>query len=374
MNNTTIEAFAGAGHDQVSLTIGGQYRWRTAAIQIAHPGGAAGTYDVVVASPNNAANQGAPAGGSSFGLAIVASGGAPGGVDRYRKVGELDWSGAQITALRQIADRTTGAKLADDVIAAGGAVTATRQPGGGFLLGLADDAATEEKLSDQVAAVLGVSKAGVVRRGRTAIAAEESRTNAAYGLLATPDRVQNVVVPAGALVCVAYSALWKDSVNLAGRAAIFIGGQQLQIANQRAGPADGFTTQAAVGPDANQYGPLVTAPFGLVGASGPLPFPEGLAGWPTSGAALGFVEMAASANNCRTEIGGVVWDLTNTGADAGDVRRRLRDPEARRRQLRLQRAVQVGLRQRDGQGPRAVDLDDGLLASALAEPRLMRTA
>lgn len=62
--------------------------------------------------------------------------------------------------------------------------------------------------------------------GQSIIATEESRTNTAYGLMTTADRVQNVVVPNNGIVQVRYHATWKQSVAGAAAAAIFIGANQ----------------------------------------------------------------------------------------------------------------------------------------------------
>lgn len=80
-----------------------------------------------------------------------------------------------------------------------------------------------------VAAKLGLSQTGDVRRGKSIIATEESRTNTSYGLLATPDRVQSVVLPTDGLLRVTFSALWKEASLGAARAAIFVGGSQLKV-------------------------------------------------------------------------------------------------------------------------------------------------
>ena len=61
------------------------------------------------------------------------------------------------------------------------------------------------------------------------IAAEEARANAAYGTLATADEIKEVVVPAGALLLLGYSALWKMSALNTGKAAFFIGANQLKV-------------------------------------------------------------------------------------------------------------------------------------------------
>lgn len=69
------------------------------------------------------------------------------------------------------------------------------------------------------------------------IATEQSRTNAAYGLLATPDKVEGLVVPTKALLCIAYSASVKQSLTGSnGRLAFFIGANQLKRDNGSGAP------------------------------------------------------------------------------------------------------------------------------------------
>lgn len=76
----------------------------------------------------------------------------------------------------------------------------------------------------------GVSDGRAVRRGSSNIATSEARTNTAYGLLTTPDRVQNVVLPRDGLIFLAYQATWRESVDGAARAAIFLGSNQARFA------------------------------------------------------------------------------------------------------------------------------------------------
>jgi hypothetical protein len=63
----------------------------------------------------------------------------------------------------------------------------------------------------------------------TIIAAEQSRESAVYGVLGTADEIKNVVVSKNSLLLVGYEALWSQSKNEKGRAAIFIGENQLRI-------------------------------------------------------------------------------------------------------------------------------------------------
>lgn len=88
-----------------------------------------------------------------------------------------------------------------------------------------------------------IDNANLVRSfGKSIISTTETRTNAAYGLLATPDRVQSVVLPAGGLIAVAFQATWQESVAGAASAAIFVGANQLKVAGTPLGPV----VQAAV--------------------------------------------------------------------------------------------------------------------------------
>lgn len=107
---------------------------------------------------------------------------------------------------------------------------------------------------------LGLSDAGNVRRGKSIVPTEETRPNVAYGLMTTPDRVSSVVLPADALLVVAFQALFKSSVATAGRAAIFVGSNQVKIqdANQRAAVVQEAATQGT------DYDPVTTFGGGLI--------------------------------------------------------------------------------------------------------------
>lgn len=109
-SSTVLQVAATTSNGQVVIGIEGKWRYLTAIKTRAHPGGAAGTYDVyVTASANNIVNT--PVTGTdntvySFELAITASGVPPtivaGVVDHYRKIGECHWNGTAIDDVRQI--------------------------------------------------------------------------------------------------------------------------------------------------------------------------------------------------------------------------------------------------------------------------------
>jgi hypothetical protein len=74
------------------------------------------------------------------------------------------------------------------------------------------------------------------------IAAEESRTNTAFGTLTTADEIKEVVLPENGLIVVAYQAIWKESVAGAASSAIFLGANQLKYS-----PGDGEPIVSATG-------------------------------------------------------------------------------------------------------------------------------
>jgi hypothetical protein len=106
LNDTTVEALAGADDESASLNIEGNWRFRESNVLRAHPGGAGGVYAIfVTAKAQDVVNVPAPNTDNtdySFDLAIVADGAPPaivaGTVDIFRRVGRLTWDGAKIVA------------------------------------------------------------------------------------------------------------------------------------------------------------------------------------------------------------------------------------------------------------------------------------
>lgn len=106
---------------------------------------------------------------------------------------------------------------------------------------LASAAVSRDKLdASTVADIAGVSTTSVVRRGKSIIDTEESRTNTAYGTLTTPDQVSNVVLPTDGLIALAFFARFKSSVNGAGSASLFLEGNRVIIGNSGV-PNEAFT-------------------------------------------------------------------------------------------------------------------------------------
>lgn len=114
--------------------------------------------------------------------------------------------------------------------------TTPSAPAGGVLAGtypnptFAADMATQAEL-DAVAASGSVNTTGVVRRGKSIVATVETITSDTYVLAATPDRVQNVVLPTDGLILIGFRAQWKANVPTNSPAAtIFLGANQIKRA------------------------------------------------------------------------------------------------------------------------------------------------
>jgi hypothetical protein len=103
VNATTLKAAADTEDGLNAVAIKGKYRYRTTAVEAVHPGGAAGTYNVWVTGSANAFTS-VPTVDTTvyaWGLSILPTASTP-GTALYRKVAEVDWSGAAITALRHL--------------------------------------------------------------------------------------------------------------------------------------------------------------------------------------------------------------------------------------------------------------------------------
>jgi hypothetical protein len=141
----------------------------------------------------------------------------------------------------------------------------------------------------------GLPGTGLVWYPPSVIATQESRESTNYGLLTTPDRVQNVVLPTNGLIVVAFRALWGGSVESAGRAALFLGENQL-----RANIEGNHGLESAVSYSKTSVaGHLRTSSIGLVGSED---IGEGQ-NVVTTGLALGEWGQAAGSQQYRFETG-----------------------------------------------------------------------
>lgn len=108
---TSVRVPAGTDNAQVTLGINGRWRWNTATVTAAHPGGAAGTYDAYATASDNSfsdsPNPDTDLTNYSFGLEIRAAGSVP-TTALYRRVGTVEWDGAAIRSIRQLVPGAAG--------------------------------------------------------------------------------------------------------------------------------------------------------------------------------------------------------------------------------------------------------------------------
>lgn len=147
----------------------------------------------------------------------------------------------------------------------------------------------DDNLSTGFLDKIGVTSDTTVRRGSCIVATEEARTNTAYGLLTTADRVQNVVLPANGLIFIVYNAMWKESVLNAARGAIFIGSNQLKIA--RSDQASPVVQETSINEVAGSYEGLGSSTTGLISAEST---GAGYSGDVTTGQIVGYRSLAAT--------------------------------------------------------------------------------
>lgn len=123
---------------------------------------------------------------------------------------------------------------------------------------ITDGNVTAAKLEDTPYQDAGLNSAGVVRRGVTSIATEETTTSTTYTTLTTPDQVANVVLPTDGLIFVNYRALWKlTGASNAGAASIFLNSDQIKLPTADGVPTVVEATLAATG---DNYGIVRSLP------------------------------------------------------------------------------------------------------------------
>lgn len=168
-------------------------------------------------------------------------------------------------------------------------------------------------LTAVTAANLGLTRGATSSRGKSIVGTSESRTNTAYGLLATPDKV-TVALPADGLIFVAYQATWQESVSGAGRAAICLNGTQQMVAAPAAtaGTSTAVTVAAATtGATAGTDHALASSSVGLISASTGLAY----TGDVTTGQSVGLAPYSPSGT-IGCELGTSVFSLP-AGVGAG---------------------------------------------------------
>jgi hypothetical protein len=124
--------------------------------------------------------------------------------------------------------------------------------------------------------------------GKSIVATEQSRTNTAYGLLGTPDRVQSLVLPTDGIIIAVFLGLWKCSADGVGRAAMFLGSNQLKGWRSTQAAEE---VQEARGGFANNYSQLTSFAGGLAASESNIaPTAD------TTGRILGFGQAADVGN------------------------------------------------------------------------------
>lgn len=143
---------------------------------------------------------------------------------------------------------------------------------------------------------------------KLSIPAEQSRENAAYGTLATPDEIE-IVVPTDGLIAVGYQAAWEGSLGSNGEAAIFLGADQLVVAHDGITAVQGARTSNL---GANELASLCTCELGLAALEA-----EKYTGDVTTGQVLGVTGKSGETVACT--IAENLFLLGDEGTSAGGV-------------------------------------------------------
>lgn len=159
--------------------------------------------------------------------------------------------------------RTTAEPKVDTALSA----IETWANGGVGLENLENAGVTEAKLSAAVQTLLNEKTAGGTTK-KSIIATEQSRTSATFGTLTTPDEVE-VTLATNGLLAVWFQATWLNTVVSTGKAALFLGANQVKQ-NQ----AESTTAPAVAesnSPLGTKFTPIstsVTATGGLTSGTG----------------------------------------------------------------------------------------------------------
>lgn len=137
------------------ICIQGRWRFRETAVERVHPGGGAGTYDIwAVATDQKVVEAPKPFTDEtdySFDLRITAHNVNPAGagVEIFERVGEVEWDGKEITALRQTLGAVSGAQVAPSALSsAGPALSWSQEPSGAWRPALKQNAVGSFELAD----------------------------------------------------------------------------------------------------------------------------------------------------------------------------------------------------------------------------------
>ena len=145
--------------------------------------------------------------------------------------------------------------------------------------------------------------------GFTNISTSESRTNTAYGTLPTPDQV-TVTLPSDGLMQVYFQGTWQESVGGAGRAAIFIGSNQLVVQGDNSSSRAPLTQAARTGGGTAAYNvPLVSFAGGLLTVNETT---GSFSSDATTGQVVGVASISGGAT-ASFDVGGTFYGPTGSG-------------------------------------------------------------
>lgn len=156
----------------------------------------------------------------------------------------------------------------------------------------------------------GVNASQTVK-GSVNITTSQSTGSTTPTLLATPDQVTNVVMPAQGLIAVWYQATWLESVGGNARAGIYLNGNQQTIQGANGASSGPLGVAAATnnfGGAANVALPLFSTAFGLASVGG-----GARAGDVTTGQAVGYVDSGTGVY-CEIGPGVIKFDQGGGGA------------------------------------------------------------
>jgi len=152
-DNTTVQVIPDTALGIAAVAIDGRWRFNEATVERAHPGGAKGTYVVwAVAEDSDVDNTPAPHSDHTkytFELRIT-SGAKPegAGIEVVEKIGEVDWSGTEIEAVRQTLNSVTGPMIADGTLSNSGDIEWKREANGAWVPQLKASSVTAAEMLD----------------------------------------------------------------------------------------------------------------------------------------------------------------------------------------------------------------------------------
>lgn len=208
-NNTEVEVAPAEPYGIAAIDLQGLWRFRETAVARAHPGGIAGTYVVwAVGTKQKIAEVPKPFTDETdykFDLRITAGPNPEGaGVEVFEKIGEIDWDGAKITALRQTYNAVSGQMIQDGALsseaAAGSDITWTREPNGAWVPALKANSVGAAELADE-----SVDTAALIALAVTEakIAAEAITSSKLGGLSVTEPKIAALAVTTAKLAALA---------------------------------------------------------------------------------------------------------------------------------------------------------------------------